>query len=110
MSVAEHLEILNKEGHPLHEIGVNEVALPRDAALRAIEALENTDLAVLGGDVYKVVAGKPDLSYDSWYCNSEASESASDYARRSRTVAEQYVRDFKEVGDKPVLFSLIVSG
>lgn len=110
MPLSEYLDILSKEGRPLDEIGVNEIALPRDAALKAIEALKNTALAILGGDVYKLVSGKPDLSYDNWYCNREASESASDYAHRSWTLAEKYIRDYKETGKQPVLYSLIVSG
>lgn len=44
-------------GSPLHDSGVNNWALSRDRALAALDRLEASGVAVLGGDVYVETTG-----------------------------------------------------
>ena len=104
-----YAEILNTQGRPLQEIGVNEIALLRPAALEAIQALKGSQIAILGGDVLYVLNERPRYSGDNWYCERQASESLSDFLIRSWNVAEQYIRTYRDPEDETVLYTLVIS-
>jgi Immunity protein 40 len=104
-----YVEILQERGKSLSEIGVNGMALERDAALEAIEALKDSQSAILGGDVYRLVAGIPEHTYDNWYSQREDSESLEHYVRRSWGVAKRYIESYVDPEDGSILYSLVLS-
>lgn len=74
-------EILKKKGRPLHDIGINEIALSKADALEAIKSLRLSQMAILGGDVLEIVDGKPKHTYDNWYYNREETEERNVYLK-----------------------------
>lgn len=102
-------EVLNAKGRPLQEIGVNEIALQRPDALKAIEALQDTQVAILGGDVLRVLNGRPAYTGDNWYSEQGGNESLTGFLKRSWEIAEQYIRSYPDPEDGTVLYTLVVS-
>jgi hypothetical protein len=85
-----YIEILESKGQPLTDIGINAVALNQADALGAIETLRGSQVAILGGDVFRVVGGRPQHTYDNWYSNRRSDEDLSAFLQRSWDVAEGY--------------------
>ena len=104
------MAIISSEGRPLAEInpGSTEIALSRMAALKAIDALDNTNIAVLGGDI--VVAEDERLRYAdaTWHTNRRAEEEAMAFALRSRIAASDYVRGYPQRPGPQPLFVLVL--
>ena len=71
----------------LSELGLDELAWRPDDALLVVRLLSESDVAVLGGDVYAKQAGKVEPLYENWYVDKNAAELPSDFARRSQTEA-----------------------
>ncbi|MCB0339040.1 MAG: hypothetical protein KDD53_05530 [Bdellovibrionales bacterium] len=96
----------------LELIGANEKALTKEQCLTVINELEGLGIAILGGDVVKLIKGKPKHTYDSWhyqpkvknevYSTSEVSESA----RKAREYVESYPIN-KHI--EPILFVLVAN-
>jgi hypothetical protein len=74
-----------------------------------LRALDNTDVAVLGGDVLlEEPAGRVVFTYDNWHCDRKGSlESMSQYAARSRSRAHQYIQSYR--GKAEPLFRLVMT-
>jgi hypothetical protein len=85
--------ILRSEGKPLARInpGSEEQALKPAAAVKALDLLAGTDVAILGGDVLSESLGKLKYTFENWYCERLLGESAPAFANRSRSVARQFV-------------------
>ena len=112
MNVPEpYQRILADEGVPLHVInpGSNEVALPRDAALRAIQTLHDTAIAILGGDVIATEGGRLRYAGANWHSDRRPNEDATSFARRSREEATTYLKNYPLQPGHGRLFVLVLS-
>jgi hypothetical protein len=86
--------------------GSFEYALDREAAVEAIQALEGTNRAVLGGDVVKITDGR--LQYaDNWFVERKPTESDSSFATRSQNYALRYVEEYRCSTDWKPRFVLV---
>ena len=99
-------QIMETHGRPLSDIGVSEMALDRQFALVAVDALRTEGRPILGGDVYRVVGGKPVPSYDNWFCEKQAVEGIEAFVQRSCDVAERFVRTYPTAEQS--LFTLVI--
>lgn len=75
----------------LSELGLNELAWQPDDALLVVGLLSESDVAVLGGDVYAKRAGKFEPLYENWYVDKNAAELPSGFARRSQVTAKDFL-------------------
>ncbi len=77
-------------------------------ALKALEFLSDTDVAVLGGDVYELESnGYFRPTYDNWYCNRD-SVSPLKFANLSQKKAIQYLESYNEAGRSNIRYVLIL--
>jgi hypothetical protein len=106
-----YVEISDSLGIRLDQINVGsrEVAFPRDVALDALRQLDETSIAVLGGDVLRLSDGRLEYVYANWYCNRLEHEVSRSYAERSRREAASYVENFHGVGGFEPLFVFVLS-
>lgn len=111
MLPSRYVEISDSLGIRLDQIniGSREVAFPRDVALDALSQLDETSIAVLGGDVLRLLGGKLEYVYANWYCNRLEHEEPRVYAERSRREAASYVKNFRGVGEFEPLFVFVLS-
>ncbi|KRP51148.1 Imm40 family immunity protein [Pseudomonas trivialis] len=88
---SEQIDPILSKGIPLDNLGVRNWALGREDALNAICELEAFGIAILGGDVYKLVGEKAEQTYDSWYCDQGPDESDYIFSKRSSDKAKSYI-------------------
>lgn len=101
-------QILDNRGIRLDDLGIEEIALARDDALRAIGFLESELIPILGGDVYYRRGSKIEVAYANWYSDPVPGEEQSDFLKRGWKTAREYVKDFPERQDVSPLFVFVV--
>jgi hypothetical protein len=89
--------------------GSDEVAWSRADALAVLACLVASDVAVLGGDVLHRSKGRTAHAYDNWYCDRDSGKLWQTYVKRSRRVAEDYMRRYPDPEDGSILYTLTVS-
>lgn len=106
--MTDYEDFLSKVGIPLKSIGLNETALLRGDALRAIELLAAGSAPILGGDVYYKYSDRIDPAYANWYIIQDSSESATSYFDRSIREAIEYIERFPKRENEQPIFVLVV--
>lgn len=102
-------EILELRGFSLQEIGSAGSALAKSDALEAVDALKESQVAILGGDVVISTNGKLRYAKENWYIKKGSNEDLRDYLARSRQKAEDYIQTYPDPGNGTILYALIVS-
>jgi len=104
-----YLEVLARNGRELKELGIDGAALPKHAALEAVDALwKSGSVPILGGEVFRVASGKLSHSYDTWDCKSNGDPDSELYREDSLAQAEAYIRKYPDPEDGSVLYQLVV--
>jgi hypothetical protein len=75
----------------LFSIGVDEVVWALGDVVRVLEILDRAGVAVLGGDVYRRENFGFEPTYENWHAEKDRSESAEEFAKRSRIVAREFI-------------------
>ena len=86
-------EIL-KIGQPLTNVGVLNWALTKSQAIKVLDQFWDSQIAVLGGDVYENKDGEIKPNYDSWHCDPLDGEAIEDFVKRSIEKAKTYVEQY----------------
>jgi hypothetical protein len=60
--------------------------------------LAKDGVPVLGGDVYRLVKGRPEMARENWYCEQQVGEGLKDFVTRSHTVASTFVKSYAPKG------------
>ena len=93
----------------LEEIGINNSAFPFQQAILLVDALRQSNVPILGGDVYLKLGSSIEPSYDNWYCDKIEDERDSDFLRRSCDVAETFIKEYKRKNIiKEPLFAFVI--
>lgn len=108
---AQCADLFRERGIPLRQWnpGSEEVAFDREASLKVLEALGGSEIAVLGGDVVRLIQGRLKYVHQDWTCNRSAGESPRDYVNRSQLVACEYIRKFRPAEGYEPLFVLVLA-
>ncbi|MBX3464685.1 MAG: hypothetical protein KF830_16065 [Planctomycetes bacterium] len=108
---AEFLRFAATEGRKLSEInpGSDEVALKPSCAIKAIELLSGSQVAVLGGDVLSDSSGKLSYVHENWYCEKMSSEAPLEFVRRSHAVANAFIAGLLKRNDPHLCVVLVHS-
>jgi hypothetical protein len=108
MSRIEYEQFLKDCGTPRTDAEGGEVALKKSDAIKALNLLSDTDIGVLGGDVYELESdGYFRPTYDNWYCNKDTGGQVI-FAEKSRKVAYEYLSNYKEEVDLDIRYVLVV--
>jgi hypothetical protein len=108
MSYSKFREHLKSCGVPRTEAEGGELALTKAEALKALEFLSDTDVGVLGGDVYELEDdGYFRPTYDNWYCNKD-DMSLSEFAKLSHEKALQYLKSYNEGEGSNIRYVLVI--
>ena len=91
----------------LESIGVDGIAYTKCEALRIAEEYYNSNIPILGGDVYIFNNGNIRPTFDNWYCNRNDSETSYEYVVRSYKVSCDYIKKYP---DNANIFFSIVKG
>ncbi|MEP3244603.1 MAG: Imm40 family immunity protein [Sneathiella sp.] len=107
MSYVKYEEFLKKYGTPRTDAEGGEVALKKPDAIKALDLLKNTDIGILGGDVYELEGdGYFQPAYDNWYCDKNSDEQAI-FAKKSRKMAIEYLLNYEEKPDADIWYVIV---
>ena len=94
---------------PLEHLGISELAWNWEIAIKVIEFLNKSNYAILGGDVYKMVDGKLDSTYDSWYFNKNETKSNQELLQQSSNRAIIYINQYHYRNSAEYYYSVVFS-
>ena len=93
----------------LEEIGIDNYAFPYQQAILLVDALRQSNVPILGGDVYLKLGSSIESSYDNWYCDKKEDEQDSVFVNRSCDVAETFIKEYKRKNAiKEPLFAFVI--
>ena len=108
MSYSQFSEFMKNFGVARTTVEGGEIALTKADAIKAIELLSDSELGILGGDVYKLESdGYFRTTYDNWYCNKDDLPS-SEFARLSHEKAIHYLQNYKEADGLNIRYVLVI--
>lgn|SRR5574344_687149 len=99
-------DFVQENGYQL--LGSAELGLTKKDALSAVAKARSEELQILGGDVYFRRSGKIVPAYANWSTEQLDSETAKEYAERSWTETEAYIKQYREPEDAELIFVLVV--
>lgn len=91
-------------GYSLAHLGIGEMAWKRDEIVSIIQILRKNNIPVLGGDVYKILNGKIEITYDNWYMNDDGN---SDFAERSLNKVVSYIEEYESANGNDFVYTLV---
>ena len=93
----------------LEEIGINNFAFLYQQAILLVDVLRQSNVPILGGDVYLRLESSIEISYDNWYCDKKEDERDSVFVNRSCDVAETFIKEYKRKNAiKEPLFAFVI--
>ena len=93
----------------LEEKGIDNYAFSYQQAILLVDALRQSNVPILGGDVSLKLGSSIEPSYDNWYCDKIEDERDSDFLRRSCDVAETFIKEYKKNNIiKEPLFAFVI--
>jgi hypothetical protein len=101
-SNAEYLKLLQARGISLQRFGLSDFALRRADAIVAIDLLQATSIAILGGDVFFNKATGIELAYANWHSDQADDESDDRFVIRSCFEAKRYIESFPSTDAEPI--------
>lgn len=108
MSYSEYERFLKDYGTPRTGVEGGDITLKKSDAIKALDLLSDTDVSVLGGDVYELESdGYFRPTYDNWYCDKGTNEKAT-FAKKSREIAYEYLAKYKEKAGSDIRYVLVV--
>jgi hypothetical protein len=107
MQMEQYDSLLGSCGVSLGMPGIYDIALTRDDALRAVELLRASKVAIFGGDVYFRRATGIELAYAFWSANPKPGEEEEAYRRRSWETSEAYIKGFPPAEGAEPLFVIV---
>jgi hypothetical protein len=102
-------EIQRARGYSLREIGVSGTGLTRADALAAIDALGGAGVAIVSGDVLRVLDNIPRYTYNNWRARRGLGEGFAEFSARSLDIARDYINSYAEDGIQLVLYTLVTA-
>lgn len=108
MSYLEFIKFINKSGISRTENEGGELALTKTDALKALELLSDTDVGVLGGDVYEVEDdGYLRPTYDNWYID-KGDLPLIEFVKLSHERAFNYLINYNEGDRSKIRYVLVI--
>ena len=92
----------------LSHLGVNQVAWFKKDTFEILAHLDDTQVAILGGDVLELKDGRFAHEYSNWHSDRQPKESQEDYARRSREETESYINRYPDPEDGSIAYVLVM--
>jgi len=99
-------ELLNK-AKTLEHFGIAEMAWDWQNAIAVVEFLCEYNYAVLGGDVYRLINGDLESTYDSWYINKDVAKSREQFIGETKDRAISYINQYHERNGDDCYYSVV---
>lgn len=101
-------KFLRERGQSLEYLGFSDLALTMTDTMQAVRLARSAGIPIVGGEVYVRMGNTVEHGYAGWSVEHKDGETDSDYARRSYTEAEEYLKTLLPVtSEKEYLISLV---
>jgi hypothetical protein len=108
MSYSDYIDFLIKNGTARTEDSNGEIALNKQNTINSLMILADTNVAVLGGDIYEVEDdGYFRPTYDNWYYDKNRDDEVT-FAKRSQNFARKFIQDYEEKEGKKTMYVLVI--
>jgi len=102
------MNYLETYGTPRTGVQGGEFALKKSNAIEAIDLLSDTNIGILGGDVYLLEKdGYFQPIYDNWYYE-DGYNTDKNFPMKSRLYAKNYILNYKELTRDSIRYVLVV--
>lgn len=91
----------------LEHLGISEMAWDWQNAIKVVEFLCTCNYAVLGGDVYRLINGNLESTYDSWYINKDEIKSREEFVEEVRNRAISYISQYHDGNGEDYYYSVV---
>jgi len=91
----------------LEHLGIVELAWDCQNAVMVVEFLCEYNYAILGGDVYRLINGGLESTYDSWYLNKDVTKSREQFVEESKNKAIAYISQYHARNGDDFYYSLV---
>lgn len=91
----------------LEHIGISGMAWNLENSIKVIDFLNENNYLILGGDVYKLIDGELNSTYDSWYFDKDKSKSSQELLHESRNRAIEYINKYHEINGQDYYYSIV---
>ncbi len=91
----------------LENIGISGMAWNLENPIKVINFLNENNYLILGGDVYKMIDGELNSTYDSWYFDKDKSKSSQELLHESRNRAIEYIKKYHEMNGQDYYYSIV---
>jgi len=102
-------KILSSGLYLLEIIGHNNWALTKEQTLKAICEFEKQNIAILGGEVFKIIDGEPEFIDPGWVCNRDKNESFKDFSKQTIFEARKYIKNITFDNSSNIRYVLVPS-
>ena len=96
MNLRSKIDKLLRDGYPISDDDADGVGITGATALRLIEALDGSKLAIRGIEIWRMETWGPMPTDEKWVCKRLTLEAAPDYASRSRQAALVFLKGRKK--------------
>jgi hypothetical protein len=96
-----------KEAISLSPVQPYEVGWTKSSINNILTLLKNSNIAILGGDVYQCVSGEIKPAYANWHSEQRVNEDITDFAKRSREETFKYINLYEDPEDGSILYALV---
>jgi hypothetical protein len=91
--ISDYLNFLHAKGIALSDTnpGSTEYALKLEDVFSAVDLLNTSNTAILGGDILSKKNGKLNYTYENWYCQQQDKEESDKFISRSHLITREYI-------------------
>ncbi len=107
MKILNEINELLKKGHSLDYLGINNWALSKESALEILNRFEESQICILGGDVFELADTIVRPNYDNWYCNRLPDETDIAYLKKSIEKAKDYIMNYNVSNNSQIFFAFV---
>ena len=101
------IDQIKKTSFSLVEFGINDLAWKREEALEVIKSIMGLQIAIIGGDVYKIEKDRLIPLGDNWHCEPYANETADQFYLRSKRTSLAYIEKYPIYPGELIVFGMV---
>jgi hypothetical protein len=105
--IEKYKALMSSRGVPIDKGSRTDFGLSKNDALHALEILEASNIAILGGDVFIVVGDKAKPAYANWSFERVQDAEAGSFVSNSHMKAREYIKNYPQSG--PLALFLLVT-
>ncbi len=89
------IDALLSIGYYLGDFGIRNWGLSKQQVFQALQQFDESQVAIIGGDVFEEINGNIQPKYDNWYCETYPEETSKEFITRSLKETKFFIENYK---------------